>query len=236
MCTRISLAQDAAALQAAFPDIAIPAGWQPRYNLAVGGPVLAVPNRAPWQATVFLWGFIPPWARADARGRYRMFANARAETAAQKPTFRAAWRHHRCLVLADGFYEWHGPKGQRQPWYFRLRSGRPFALAGLWSRHLSPDGSEHLTCAVLTTAANERVRPVHARMPVILPPEAYAAWLREDEVPAATLQALLRPYPAADLEGYPVHPRVNNPRYEAPDAVQPWHPPRPRRLPLEDAP
>ncbi len=234
MCTRISLTLDAAALQAAFPDFGIPEGWRPRYNIAPGGPVLVVPNTVPPRATFFVWGLIPAWARPDARGRYRQFVNARAETAGQKPAFRAALRRRRCLVLADGFYEWHGPKGRRQPWRFTRRDGQPFALAGIWERHWTADGSELLTCAVLTTEANEVVRPVHHRMPVIVPPEAYDLWLRADEVPPDRLAPLWTPYPAAAMQGYPVHPRVNNPRYDQPDAVQPWTPPQGLSLPLEE--
>ncbi len=235
MCTRISLTLDAVALQTAFPDYAIPREWRPRYNIAPGGPVLVVPNTAPPRATFFVWGLIPPWARPDARGRFRSFVNARAETAGQKPAFRAALRRRRCLVLADGFYEWHGPKGQRQPWRFTLRDGRPFALAGIWERRWTADGSEILTCAILTTQANARVRPIHPRMPVILPPEAYAIWLQPGEVAPQDLAPYLRPYPPEAMRGYPVHPRVNNPRYDRDDAVRPWTPPQGSRLPWEDA-
>ena len=236
MCTRLTLTADATALQAAFPQFELPAAWQPRYNIAPGQPLLVVPNTPQRQGTFFVWGLIPAWAKPDARGRYRSFVNARAETAAHKPAFRGPMRYRRCLVLADGFYEWHGPKGRRQPWRFTLRDGRPFALAGLWDRHLTPDGSELLTCAVLTTAANEVVRPIHDRMPVILPPEAYDLWLQPEPVDPATLTPWLRPYPAEEMRGYPVHPRVNNPRYDRPDAIEPWQPPQAHALPLEAAP
>ncbi len=232
MCTRISLTADAATLQAKFPQYAIPEQWQPRYNIAPGQPLLVVPNTTPPRATFYLWGLIPAWAKPDARGRYRTFPNARAETAALRPAFRAALRRRRCLVLADGFYEWHGPKGQRQPWRFTLRDGRPFALAGLWERHFTPDGSELLTCAVLTTQANRLIRPIHHRMPVILPPEAYSAWLHPGERSADEVEKWLRPYPASQMRGYPVHPRVNDARYDRPEAVRPWQPPTTAELPL----
>ncbi|NPA26246.1 MAG: SOS response-associated peptidase [Chloroflexi bacterium] len=221
MCTRLTLATSPERLQAAFPEFRIPTGWRPRYNLAPNQPLLVVPNASPEQATFYLWGFIPRWAKPDPQGRYRSFINARAETLWQKPTFRSAARYRRCLILADGFYEWTGPKGQRQPWRFIVDQGEPFAIAGIWDRLLTPDGSELLTCALLTTEANERVRPLHPRMPVILPREAFDLWLRPGELTYDEARPWLAPFPAERMQGYPVTRRVNNPRYDEPDAIRP---------------
>jgi len=221
MCTRLTLATTPDVLRAHFPDYAIPDGWRPRYNVAPGQPLLVVPNTQPPRATFYLWGLIPPWAKPDAHGRYRSFVNARAETAWEKPAFRSSARYRRCLILADGFYEWTGPKGDRQPWRFIVDQGAPFAIAGLWARKETPDGSELLTCTLLTTEANERVRPFHPRMPVILPREAFDLWLRPGPLTADEARPWLQPFPAERMQAYPVTRSVNNPRFDEPAAIQP---------------
>ncbi len=221
MCGRFTLTLDGPQLQAAFPQFRVPAALRPRYNIAPTQPVAVVPNDGSRAVTFFVWGLIPSWAK-DPRIGSRLI-NARAETAAQKPAFRAAFRRRRCLVLADGFYEWPRRRGgsPRLPWRFTLRTGQPFALAGLWERWQSPDGSEIRSCTILTTAANELVATVHERMPVILPPAAYDLWLTAGEVPPTRLQPLLRPYPAEAMQGYPVSTRVNNPRVDDPACIAP---------------
>ncbi len=217
MCGRFTLTLTTEDLQAAFHQFVFPGGVQPRYNIAPGQPVLAVPNDGRFTAAHFLWGLVPSWAK-DPR-RYR-FINARAETAAQKPAFRAALRRRRCLVLADGFYEWQRLGDSRRPFYFTLKNRQPFALAGLWEIWMGPDGSEITTCALLTTRANALVAPVHARMPVILPPETWEAWLQPGEVDPATMEPLWRPYPAEAMQRWRVSPAVNNPRVDAPHLIE----------------
>jgi putative SOS response-associated peptidase YedK len=164
------------------------------------------------------WGLVPSWADDPAIGN--RLINARAETAAEKPSFRAAFRHRRCLIPADGFYEWQKLNGKNQPHYFRMRDGRPFAFAGLWE-HWPGEHQPLETCTILTTGANDLVRPVHDRMPVILGPEDFERWLdpavREPEL----LQPLLRPFPAEAMTAYPVSMVVNNPRNETPKCVEP---------------
>jgi len=223
MCGRFTLTLNGEQLQAAFPQFQVPAIIQPRYNIAPSQPIAAVPNDGSQAVTFFLWGLIPSWAR-EPRG----FINARAETLAQKPAFRAAYRRRRCLILADGFYEWPRKKGPtpRIPWRFTLRDGRPFAFAGLWETWLSPDGSKVPTCTIITVPANEVVAAVHPRMPAILRPEDYAAWLRPDEAQPQDLQPLLRPYPAEAMRGYPVSPRVNTPRVDDPACIAPYQDPQ----------
>lgn len=138
--------------------------------------------------------------------------NARSETVAEKPSFRGAFKKRRCLIPADGFYEWQRREGNRkQPFYFRMRDEHPFGFAGLWERWEGKGGEVLDTCTILTTEANEVLRPVHDRMPVIIHPEDYELWLAAGERERATLRDLLRPYPADEIACYPVSPLVNSP-------------------------
>ncbi len=162
------------------------------------------------------WGLVPHWSR-DATA----FINARSESAANKPAFRDAFHKRRCLIPADGFFEWQKRGTRKQPYYFQHRDGRPFAFAGLWERWQGTEGETVETCAILTTKANETVRPVHERMPVILPPEDFGHWLDPAVQKPEAVQALLRPYPAGEMESYPVSAFVNNARNEGPRCVEP---------------
>ena len=146
--------------------------------------------------------------------------NARAETVAEKPAFRAAYRHRRCLVLADGFYEWQKQNGTKQPFFIHLRDGRPFAFAGLWEHWQGHDGSEIESCTLLTTEPNDLLRPLHNRMPVIINPADYSMWLDPGDNPLDALH-LLRPYPPEGMQAYAVSTAVNNPRNESPVNIQP---------------
>lgn len=153
------------------------------------------------------WGLIPAWAKDAAIGNKMI--NARAETVAEKPAFRAAFRCRRCLVAADGFYEWRSEGGGKQPYRVTRADGVPFAFAGLWERwDKTPDGPPLETCCIVTTDANDLVRPIHPRMPVILDPEDVAPWL-DPATPPGEAQALLRPYPPEGLVAYRVSRRVN---------------------------
>lgn len=190
----------------------------PRFNIAPTQDVTVV--RAPSgrrQAGAQQWGLVPSWARDESIGS--KLINARAETVAEKPAFRAALRARRCLVIANGFYEWQAASGRKQPWYFRARHGLPFAFAGLWERWQPPSGDAVESCTIITTEANEVVRPVHERMPVILAPECLDRWLTGG--PADELQALLRPAPEELLLAYPVGLGVNNPGHDDPSCIAP---------------
>jgi putative SOS response-associated peptidase YedK len=191
----------------------------PRYNIAPSQPVFCVGlsrDGKPAPA-LFRWGLVPGWA-TDAR---KAPINARAETAARKPTFAAALRKRRCLVPATGFYEWEQLPGRRKrPWYFRLAGGGLFAFAGHWEAWRPPSGPPPLTCARLTAAANDVVKPVHRRMALILPPEAYAAWTDRGLEEVADL---LRPLPAGRMKAFPVGPAVNDPRHEGPECLAAAH-------------
>lgn len=222
MCGRFTLTIDPADLQDAFYWVDFSnIDFSPRYNIAPTQPVAVVPNTGENKLDFFLWGLIPSWARDPKIGS--RLINARSETLAEKPSFRAAYRRRRCLILADGFYEWQKVTGSKTkiPTYIRLKSGAPFAFAGLWEDWHSPDGSQILSCTIITTRPNEVLKPIHSRMPVILPPAAYELWLDPAEKTSGQLQHLLRPYPSEGIEAYPVSRLVNNPRNDSPGCVLP---------------
>ena len=164
------------------------------------------------------WGLIPSWATDPAIGN--RLANARSESVLEKPAFRAAMRRRRCLIPADGFYEWKKNGRNKQPYLIGLRDGRLFAFAGLWEAWEGADHSYVESCTILTTTPNELMAPIHDRMPVILPAEAYGPWL-DPAVPPAEVLAWLRPLPADQMTAYPVSTLVNNPRNDRPECVAP---------------
>lgn len=193
----------------------------PRYNIAPTqhAPVVRARTQGGRELVPLRWGLVPFWAK-DVRIGNRMI-NARGETVAEKPAFRQAFRRRRCLVLADGFYEWQKTATGKQPWYVARVSGEPFAMAGLWEswRDRDGDASPLETCAVITTAANETMRKLHDRMPVILDGTCITAWLDESTDPDA-LRALLVPAPEGDLQAVEVSRRVNNPANEGPELIR----------------
>jgi putative SOS response-associated peptidase YedK len=192
---------------------------RPRYNVAPTQQVAAVGDFGGGRRLSLLrWGLIPFWSRADAGGTGQI--NARSETAADKPSFRQPFRTRRCLVPADGFFEWLQEGRRKRPYLFRLRGGAPFAFAGLWDRWEGPSGPVQ-SCAVLTTSANDLVGRVHDRMPVILNPSDFDRWLDPAEHDPAVLLPLLRPYPADLMESIAVSDRVNNARNDDPSCVEP---------------
>ena len=199
-------------------DLAALAG---RYNIAPSEQVLAVRHRAGgpgYELIPLRWCLIPSWSKG--RRPSRPLTHARAETAAERPAFRDAFRHRRCLVLADGFYVWKSVGGRRKPYHVRLRGGRPFAFACLWE--LRPAGVESAreTCAVQTVPSNPLIRPFNNRMPAILPARDYEAWLTPDLQDAEQLRRLLRPYSAQEMEARPVGDHVNGPHHEGADCLK----------------
>jgi putative SOS response-associated peptidase YedK len=197
----------------------------PRYNIAPTQPVLAVRRRPDGRRELVLlhWGLIPHWAKDPSIGN-RMI-NARAETVAEKPSFRNSLRRRRCLIPADGFYEWQKrERGPKQPFDVSREDGAPFALAGLWEHWQGPNGEEIESCAIVTTEANRLMRPLHHRMPVIVDPTDYDAWLSgEGEHPreVQALTALLVPREWQGMRTRPVSRRVNNARNEGPQCIAP---------------
>ncbi len=218
MCGRFTLLSPPEVLQQTFDLPEVP-DLVPRYNIAPTQQVAAVRLAPPGTRELvrLRWGLVPSWADSPSVG-VRML-NARSETVADKPSFRAALCRRRCLIPADGFFEWLNSNGRKQPYYFRLRSGKPFAFAGLWE-HWQRDGEVIDSCTILTTEANELVKPVHDRMPVILPPDAYPLWLDPAVQRSEALQSLLQPFRAEEMITGPVSMRVNSPRNDDRECVQ----------------
>lgn len=191
----------------------------PSYNIAPSREVAAVVLREKTRRLEkFRWGLVPSWA--DDPGIGNRMINARAESVAEKPSYRRAFRSRRCLVLADGFYEWRKEDGGRQPYYIKMRDGSPFAFAGLWE--VWRGGADEIrSCTIITTDANGLLAPIHERMPVILDPEEYDLWLDVSVHDPDVLLPLLKPYEGETLEAYPVDRVVNNPANDGPACVEP---------------
>lgn len=221
MCGRFTLTADPNDLREAFPWLNIPRPVEPRYNIAPSQPVAVVANDGKNTLDYFVWGLIPSWAKDPAIGS-RMI-NARSETLIEKPSFRNAFRRRRCLILADGFYEWKASEGKKSktPMYIQLKDGKPFALAGLWEIWNAPDASRILSCTIITTQPNSFLKDIHDRMPVILPESAYQTWLDAKELNPASLQPLLQPYPAEMMSAYEVSTLVNSPANEVKECILP---------------
>jgi putative SOS response-associated peptidase YedK len=218
MCGRYLLTAPVAALTDQF-GLAASARLIPRYNIAPGTPVALIKATPEGRIlTLAQWGLVPSWAKDPAMGG--KLANARSETVAEKPSFRAPFRRHRCLIPADGFYEWQARSGApKQPFLFRAAAGGTLAFAGLYEQWESPDGCLD-SCTILTTAANAFMAPVHDRMPVILAAADFDLWLDPEPQVAARLQALLRPAPEDLLLRIPVGPRVGNVRNDDPGLIE----------------
>jgi putative SOS response-associated peptidase YedK len=192
-----------------------------RFNVAPGDDVLSVIMRegAP-QGALLRWGFVPPWAEDPSVG-FKMI-NARAETVAEKPAYRDAFCRHRCLIVADGFYEWQRD-GSRQPFHVTRADGEPFAFAGLRTAWKQPNGEWLRSCTIVTTRANDAIAAIHPRMPVMLEPQDEATWL-DPEAPVEVLQELLTPLPVAETHARPVSKAVNDARYDGPECLAPAEP------------
>jgi len=218
MCGRFTLTVSARVLAELF-DVPEPVGLAPRYNIAPTQQVLvARTGDGGRELASVRWGLIPHWTDDPSIGS-RMI-NARGETVATKPAFRSALKHRRCLIPADGFYEWKKEAGGKQPYLIRFADGRAFAFAGLWERWLPRDGGEPIdSCTIITTTPNELLRELHDRMPVILPTAAFDDWLRSEPPAAPRLDELLAPHPAAQMEAFAVSRRVNSPAYDGPDCI-----------------
>ncbi len=217
MCGRFTLVSPFVAVAEAFHASPPVAEGVPRFNISPGEDVLCVVRKEKNALQWLHWGLIPFWAKGPVTG----IINARSESVAEKATFRDAFVKRRCLIAADGFFEWRREKGRKQPFYFRLISGAPFGFAGVYEPWTKPDGAQALTCTILTTEANREVSPVHDRMPVILRDGEADAWLNTRESREGLL-SLLRPLPGNTLEGYAVNPVVNNTRNDSPDCIKPF--------------
>lgn len=222
MCGRFSQSLSGEAIAEAF-QLAEAPDWQPRYNIAPTQmiPAIMAAEGSQRQFKSLRWGLVPSWAKDPVIGA--KLINARSETVTEKPSFRSAFKKRRCLILADGFYEWRKQPGKKQPFYFCLENGGIFAFAGLWERWHDSENNELETCTILTTEANQIVASVHDRMPVILHANSHDRWLDPSQ-PSESLQPLLRPYEDDLMTAYPVSLAVNSPWNDALDCTAPLEP------------
>jgi len=220
MCGRFTLTLDAIELQEALQIGSVPADYRPRYNVAPTQPVSIVIDPVNRNLEWARWGLVPSWADDPSVGS--RFINARSETITEKPTFRRSFASQRCLIIADGFYEWKRPKsgnGRSIPYFFRRQDQKPFAFAGIWEIWRSKEGQELRSCSIITCAANSTVAPIHERMPVILNSENIWAWLEKHG--RTELLSMLVPYPPDLMTTYPVSSMVNRPELDKPELILP---------------
>lgn len=216
MCGRFVRSSSTNSIAAQFNAGQVSVELAPDYNIAPTRKIVIINNKGTRQLMECRWGFLPSWARGPSMGD---IINARAETVASKPSFKNAFIKQRCLVVADGFYEWQKVKNKKTPVYIRLKSGRPFGFAGIYNPWTSADGETICTCCIITTTANELLQPVHDRMPVIIPRDREDLWLDPDEQDRDILLSLLRPYPSEEMEMHKVSSKINSPVYNLPDAI-----------------
>jgi putative SOS response-associated peptidase YedK len=225
MCGRFTLRLTPRELQEFFDLFRVPE-FSPRYNIAPTqrSPAIRIDAEGHRVADLLQWGLVPPWAQTPAVGSQMI--NCRSESAATRRAFRCAFRERRCLVPATGFYEWQAAGRSKQPWHLTLKSGEPFAFAGLWESWTGPDQRPLETFTILTTAANAFMAEVHSRMPVLLPRETWPVWLDADVRDAAALEPLLVPSPSEWWERTPVSAFVNNVRNDGPECIRAVRPQR----------
>jgi putative SOS response-associated peptidase YedK len=212
MCARFSLANPDR-IGDRYPRFRVRKGWPPRFNIAPTQDVLGA--RGDGEVVSLRWGLVPAWASDPAIGQ--KLINARAETLAEKPAFRDALRHRRCVIFSDGYYEWTGPKGRRQPFRFTVDGGAPFAFAGLWERWGS-NGAAVETCTIVTCTPNSLCASVHDRMPAILDDGMLDSWLHGDVADAV---AALMPYDVRRMQSVAVSPEMNRTTFEDPRCIEP---------------
>jgi putative SOS response-associated peptidase YedK len=220
MCGRYTVTSTPEAIRALFGYSEQP-NFPPRYNVAPTQPIAVVRLiDGKRQFALMRWGLLPSWVK-DPKN-FTLLINARGESLTEKPAFRAAMKRRRCLIPADGFYEWKATGARKQPHYVRAKSHGPLAFAGLWESWTGPNGEELETAAIVTTRANETLKSLHERMPVIVPPDAFDVWLDCANVDAETASALIAPAPEGLLEAYEVSTAVNRTANDNPKLVEPF--------------
>jgi putative SOS response-associated peptidase YedK len=210
MCGRYRLSRRKQIVEEHFSSVSGEQDWKPRYNIAPTQPIPIVrqnPKKPVREMSLLRWGLIPSWAK-ESSGAAKMI-NARSETAGTKPAFRDALKSRRCLIPADGFYEWQKTGNAKQPYCFEVADGELFAFAGIWDRWNDPDSNIVETCSILTTSPNAVTSAVHDRMPVILDPDSYDLWLDPGMKDVSTATELLKPYDAQLMRCYPIGTRIN---------------------------
>jgi len=219
MCGRYTVTSSPEALRALFGYEEQP-NFPARYNIAPTQPIAIVRTvDGKRHFALVRWGLLPSWVKDPKT--FTLLHNARGESAADKPAFRAAMKRRRCLIPADGFYEWQAACDRKRPFYVRAKSGAPLAFAGLWETWTGPNGEELETAAIVTTRANRTLASIHERMPVIVPPEGFELWLNANEVDATTAAALIAPAPDNLLEAYEISTAVNRTTNDNPKLLEP---------------
>lgn len=218
MCGRYTITLDPADFAEELGVAEFPSDFEPRYNVAPTQQVAVVRDSESRKVEWMKWGLIPFWAKDSAIG-VRLI-NARSETLSEKPSFKQALVQRRCLILADGFFEWQKSEGKAAtPFYLKLKNSRPFAFAGLWDIWRSPEKEDVLSCTLITCAANELVAPIHDRMPVLFDKSTAWQWLQP--APLEELEKQLQPYPADLMLAYPIGKGINTARLDSPELIQP---------------
>jgi putative SOS response-associated peptidase YedK len=221
MCGRFALYTDPLALAKRFQTHNVPE-LKASYNVAPSHTIPIVRQENNKRHFAFVrWGLIPSWAKEINTGYSTI--NARAETVAEKPSFRSAFKHRRGLVVCDGYFEWQEQANSKvkQPWYITLKDQQPMALAGLWEYWQGRDGSEIESCTIIVTSGNELMQNIHDRMPVILPIEHWESWLATDNTDNNSLQTLLTQFPTEQMTAWPVSTVVNSPRHNTEECIKP---------------
>lgn len=216
MCGRFSMTSPWELLKERF-DVEIPeSDYRLRYNAAPGQDLFVIPEETPKEAQLYHWGLVPFWAKDPKIGN--RLINARAETVAEKPAFRKSFQKHRCLVLADGFYEWDKKGGKRIPYRVMLKNEEPFAFAGICDYWKDKEGNELKSFSIITTDANQLIEKIHDRMPVILSREDEKVWL-DPQLDIKEAIKMLKPFPAEEMKMYPVSTLVNSPKNDIPEII-----------------
>jgi len=218
MCGRFSQHSSLSVLKESFEIQTVSCELTPRYNIAPTQKVPAIIRHGDNRLGALHWGLVPSWARDTSRAS--SLINARAETLEDKPSFRRAYKKRRCLILADGFYEWKSDGRQKQPWYFTLKEGGPFAFAGLWETWKGDEGGAYHSASIITIEADESIRKIHHRMPVILIPDVHAAWLDTENRDPKRLNQIIEDGHVRKLKYFPVSKRVNSPLNNDPACIE----------------
>jgi putative SOS response-associated peptidase YedK len=228
MCGRVALGHPSRAIRILFgiePDELefSDTGLLPRYNIAPTQGLLACRATLSGErdVTAFHWGFVPSWSKDPKDSLKYNMINARGDKITASRAYAPAFKRRRCLIPVDGFYEWKGPKGQKQPYRIHMKSDAPFALGGIWEHWEGADGSVIESCAIITTEPNPLMASIHNRMPVIIAPDRHDAWLDPELQDPAALHSFLEPFPDAEMDAHPVSKYVNNARNEGPECSQP---------------
>ena len=219
MCGRFVRKLDLREAMAYFNAAVMESDLGPSYNIAPRQPIAVIMERGERKIVSMQWGLIPHWAKDEKIGN--KLINARCETIAFKPSFRNAYKNRRCLIIADGFYEWREIDMHKRPYYICMKDEKPFGMAGLYETWSDPGGKKITTCTIITTTANDLMKPIHHRMPVIIDPDDYDLWLDPEETDTSKLEKMLRPCDPGMLKAYEVGPQVNAAGHVSEDCIKP---------------